>query len=273
MTALKNLDVCAEILEALEREVLPIEYFGASDIETLPIGEVIKRLDALEEDYSLPSELQEKLEQVAPIQSGSVCTGIAVAEANAHINRFMEGIGSAMRLTDTTVQCDREDLSEMLKVIGANIGISHIAYLAYFPRAHDGTYYPSISTAITTYSVGWQTQYFRKNYVDIDPVVAHGRNALLPFDWETLASDDPIVFAFFADAAKHGVGRNGLSVPVRNRKGSTSLVSFTSNHSSMEWAQYKLQNKVILQNLASLIDSVVNALTLPPMRLSMKSNV
>jgi hypothetical protein len=189
------------------------------------------------------------------------------------MNRFMEGVGCAMRLTDTTVRCDREDLSEMLKVIAANIGISHIAYLTYLPRAHEDTIYPSISTAITTYSEGWRTQYFRKNYVDIDPVVAHGRNALLPFDWETLSSNDPIVLAFFADAAKHGVGRNGLSVPVRNRKGSTSLVCFTSNHSSMEWAQYKLKNRVTLQNLSSLIDSVVNALTLPPKRLSMKSNV
>ena len=42
--------------------------------------------------------------------------------------------------------------------------------------------------------------------------VAHGRKALLPFDWEMLARDDPAALAFFADAVKHGVGRNGLSV-------------------------------------------------------------
>jgi len=39
------------------------------------------------------------------------------------------------------------------------------------------------------------------------------------FDWETLASEDPRVLAFFAAAAKYGVGRNGLSIPVRNRRG------------------------------------------------------
>ncbi len=31
--------------------------------------------------------------------------------------------------------------------------------------------------------------------------------------------DDPAVHAFLDDAASHGVGRNGLSIPVRNRRG------------------------------------------------------
>ena len=123
---------------------------------------------------------------------------------------------AAIRLTDTILGYDEQDLGETLKAIASEIGVRHIACLRF---ALDKGCEASLTTAIATHSRGWQTQYFLKDYVHTDPVVAHGRNALLPFDWEKLASDDPTVLAFFADAAKHGVGRNGLSIPVRNRRG------------------------------------------------------
>jgi hypothetical protein len=72
MTARKKVDFIAEILEVLERDSLPIEYHGASDIEALPIEEVKKRLDSLGQDYSLPSELQRKLGQDPPSPGGSI---------------------------------------------------------------------------------------------------------------------------------------------------------------------------------------------------------
>ena len=120
---------------------------------------------------------------------------------------------SASRLTDTILGYDEHDLGETLRAIAWETGLRHVAYLRF---ATDEGCDASLPTSIATYSRAWQTRYFLNGYVHIDPVIAHGRNALLPFDWDRLASDDPAVLAFLADAAKHGVGRNGLSIPVRN---------------------------------------------------------
>ncbi len=94
-------------------------------------------------------------------------------------------------------------------------------------------------TATVTYSREWTQRYFVKQYVHTDPVVTHGSNAVVPFDWETLANKDPAARAFFDDAANYGVGRNGLSILVRNRGGIYALVSFSGEQSRAEWAQYK----------------------------------
>jgi DNA-binding CsgD family transcriptional regulator len=83
--------------------------------------------------------------------------------------------------------------------------------------------------------------------------------------------DDPDVRAFLEDAAHHDVGRNGLSIPVRNREGVRSLVSFTSNRSKDDWAEYKSRNMVKLQPVAVLIDSAAGInfkLTPEPVELS-----
>ena len=121
-----------------------------------------------------------------------------------------------------------------------------------------------VASAIATYSREWQEHYSRKGYERTDPVLVRGRNAMLPFDWKTLASSDATALAFLADAAKHGVGRNGVSIPVRNRREMRSLVSFSSDHSEAEWVQYKRENMVTLQKLSFLIDSAANVdLTLP----------
>jgi len=168
---------------------------------------------------------------------------------------------SAMRLTDSILGYREQGLRKTLKAIASEIAVRHIAHVRF---CSDEGRQASLATAIATYSRGWRTRYFLEDYVHVDPVIARGRNALLPFDWDTLASDDPIVQAFFADAAKNCVGRNGLSIPVRNRKGDRSLVSFTSDHSKMEWDRYKRTNMVKLQRLSALIDSAADVDAKPP---------
>ena len=148
---------------------------------------------------------------------------------------------AAIRLTETILGEDELDLEETLKAIAANIGVLHIAYA---PLCSEKSEDANLLSAICTYPVAWQTLYFRKQYARIDPVIARGSEAVLPFDWDELPKDDPATQAFFDDAADHDVGHNGLSIPVRDRKGVRSLVSFTSDHSKDDWAEYKLRNMV-----------------------------
>jgi DNA-binding CsgD family transcriptional regulator len=169
---------------------------------------------------------------------------------------------AAIRLTDTILGYNEQNVADNFVAIAAEIGLSHIAYLRFAPDKSDDT---SLLTGVVTYSRLWQVRYFLKQYVKTDPVVTHGRHAVLPFDWSTLHTDDPATKAFFADAANHGVGRNGLSIPVRSRRGIFGLVSFNSDVSPAEWEAYKLKNMTKLQLLSVLIDSAANInFKLPP---------
>jgi DNA-binding CsgD family transcriptional regulator len=175
---------------------------------------------------------------------------------------------AAIRLTDTILGYNDQDLGEILKAIAADIGVSHIAYMRFAP---DKSSDASLLTGTVTYSFQWQTRYFLKQYVLIDPVIINGSKAVLPFDWDELPRDDPVIQAFFADALNHDVGRNGISVPVRNRRGVYSVVSFSSNHTKPEWEQFKKNNMVKLQLISVLIDSAASVnlkLSSAPVKLS-----
>src|SRR5271166_332330 len=165
-------------------------------------------------------------------------------------------IGSAaIRLTDKILGNNTDDLADIMRAIAAELGLSHIAHVYFAANKSSET---SILTAVVTFSREWQTRYFLKQYQTVDPVMTHGVTAILPFDWETLVGDDPAIADFFADAVRHKVGRNGLSIPVRNRKNMQSLVSFTSDHAKLEWEFFKRNNMMTLQHLYALIDSAAS---------------
>ena len=88
-------------------------------------------------------------------------------------------------------------------------------------------------------------------------MIFYGREADQPFDWTNLPVDEPATKAFFADAFNHSVGRNGLSISLRNRRGVFALVSFSSDLSNDEWEDYKAANLEKLKLLSVLIDSGV----------------
>jgi DNA-binding CsgD family transcriptional regulator len=172
-------------------------------------------------------------------------------------------IGSAaIKLTDKILGYNSDDLASILKAIASEVGLLHIAYMRFGAENSSDT---SLLTAVVTYSREWQARYFYKQYLAIDPVIKHGRTALLPFDWNSLAGDDRESLDFFADAERHNVGCHGLSIPVRNRRNAYSLVSFTSDAPRLEWETFKRNNITVLQHLSALIDSAASATSkLPP---------
>ena len=167
------------------------------------------------------------------------------------------------RLTEVILGTVEQNLAETLRDIAAEIGLCHIAYLRLPP---DKSADISLLVAVVTYSRLWQHRYFVKKYMVNDPVIQYGRQAAQPFDWENLPTDDPATKAFFADALNHSVGRNGLSIPLRNRRGVFALVSFTSDLPKVEWEAYKTGNMRGLQLLSVLVDSAANInFKLPPL--------
>ena len=144
---------------------------------------------------------------------------------------------------------------EILETVAANLGVLHISYIR---LSTDKDSDIDLVCELSTYPVQWKTRYFERQYELIDPIIFFGSKAILPFDWDQLTSDDPANRAFFDDMALHKIGRNGISVPVRNRMKALSLVSYTSNHSKNEWLEYKKQNIKELNLLSNLIDSAAN---------------
>ena len=177
----------------------------------------------------------------------------------------MNGISirsAAIKLTDKILGYNSDELADILRAIASEIGLSHIAHQRF---AADKSSDTSLLTAVVTYSGEWQRRYFLKQYVAVDPVLLRARTAVLPFDWETLVDEYPESQEFFADAARHNIGRNGLSIPVRNRKNAYSLVSFTSDVPRLEWESFKRDNMAVLEHLAVLIDSAASTSSkLPP---------
>src|SRR5271163_27805 len=159
------------------------------------------------------------------------------------------------RLTDTILSNNEQDLAETLRAVASEIGVSHIAYLRLSPDKSTDT---CLLVAVVTYSRVWQQRYFLKKYVTLDPVISYGRGADQPFDWANLPLDGQATEAFFADAFNHGVGRNDLSIPMRDRSGVLALVSFTSDLSKDQWEDYKARNMGKLKLLSVLIDSAAN---------------
>ena len=181
------------------------------------------------------------------------------------------GIGTAVtKLTDRILGYNADDLVDIMRDIAAEYGLSHITYLA---LALGKSNEVKLLTSFVTFSREWQIRYFLKQYNMIDPIMKRAYTAILPFDWEIVEIDDPVIGEFFKDALRHKVGRNGLSIPVRNRTNGHSLVSFTSDMSRPEWEAFKKHNMVRLQHLAVLIDSataVSSKLPAPSIQLSQR---
>lgn len=157
---------------------------------------------------------------------------------------------ASRRLTFIIGGGNGQTLEETLEVIAEDIGLHNIAYVRFVSYSD-----PRIIETVVTYSHQWQDRYSEAQYLLIDPVIAHGCQAVLPFDWEEVRTDRHSNVAFFADAIGYNVGRNGMSIPVRNRSGGFALVSFTSNHSAERWIEYKARNIASLNVMATLIDS------------------
>src|SRR5271154_6328784 len=183
------------------------------------------------------------------------CWGSSMLNLSKTLNVAISIEAATARLTDTILGNDNHDLAETLRAIASEIGVSHIAYLRLSP---DKSADICLLVAVVTYSRLWQQRYFLKKYVTHDPVISYGRDTDQPFDWANVSTDDPASKAFFTDALNHSVGRNGLSIPLRGRRGVFALVSFTSDLSKDEWEHYKAGNMGKLKLLSILIDSAAN---------------
>ncbi len=160
---------------------------------------------------------------------------------------------TAMLLTDFLRGQCLQTLEEVLENVAAAMDVRHISYVRFVSHSDS-----RIINTIVTFPIAWQNHYSERSYFLIDPVVTFGCACVTPFDWDEIRTDDSNIAAFFDDATAHDIGRNGVSLPVRNRDGGFALVSFTSDHSKRKWSKYKKNNMTALQSMAALINSAAS---------------
>ena len=86
-----------------------------------------------------------------------------------------------------------------------------------------------------TYPAAWVEHYLAQNYFTSDPVLASGYASVLPLDWRGLDRKPPRVRRLFGEASEFGIGRQGLTFPVRGRSGDSALFTVTGDQPDRDW--------------------------------------
>lgn len=123
------------------------------------------------------------------------------------------------------------DMSTELANIRDHYGLANVVYHAVqIPKSNQRN-----PILLLTYDPEWVSRYAERDYLDIDPVVMSGRKGFLPFDWQEVDWTSRDARYFFAEADHYGVGRNGLSLPIRGANGERAIFTLTSNANERDW--------------------------------------
>ena len=89
-----------------------------------------------------------------------------------------------------------------------------------------------------SYDPAWAQLYADRDYIRIDPVVQACIRSFEPVDWKTLDWSSKSVRDLRAEAARFGIGPQGLSVPIRGPSGQFSLFTVSHDCSATEWDDF-----------------------------------
>ncbi|MGR9142595.1 autoinducer binding domain-containing protein [Rhizobium leguminosarum] len=126
-------------------------------------------------------------------------------------------------------------LSAVVHQLRALVGAANLAYQALFIPGRVA----EDRLIAATYSDKWKKLYLSKNYLRTDPVEIAARKASQPVDWSHLRTASKETTSFFAEAERHGVGNNGVSIPLVDTQAGRALFSVTSNLDGDDWAAFK----------------------------------
>jgi DNA-binding CsgD family transcriptional regulator len=113
---------------------------------------------------------------------------------------------------------------------------------------------------LVTYPKEWIDRYLEADYFNIDPCLPVGYANLLPVDWATYDRKSPRVKQLFGESIEYGIGRQGLTFPIRGTKGEFALFNITSDLGDADWRDAKITLVRDFQYLAYAIHSKAGAL-------------
>ncbi|WP_320200603.1 LuxR family transcriptional regulator (plasmid) [Agrobacterium sp. rho-13.3] len=170
-------------------------------------------------------------------------------------NRLASSLSSSLSTLDA-VESDA-DLPSAIADIRERYKFAHLVFLVVRPPSP-----PEISPLYwTTYPREWTDLYVENNYVEIDPVLPIWRTGFLPVDWSDLDWKSIATRELLREASRFGVGRHGVTVPVRGPNGERSLLSATANSSRHEWRKLRASSDHDLQILSLYLHEKVAAVS------------
>jgi LuxR family transcriptional regulator, quorum-sensing system regulator CinR len=126
---------------------------------------------------------------------------------------------------------EKPDIQAVVTELRDFLNVDHLVYVT---SKFGGS--PSTDSYIRlTYPASWLARYLGMGYSDIDPILREGFQRTLPFEWRELGISGGPEAAFLADAAAHGVGPHGYSVPVSTKHGHRGLLAISFSGSEEEW--------------------------------------
>ena len=144
----------------------------------------------------------------------------------------------------------------VLKSLRRKYNLEHVVYHAQHSPDREG----NRPLLVLTYPESWIKHYTSENYFAFDPVVRRGFASAIPLDWDTLDQKAPYTKKMFGEAAEAGLGKHGMSFPIRSANGSPALVSITSNAGDREWKEDKILIARDFQILAHYMHGKFNKL-------------
>lgn len=145
-----------------------------------------------------------------------------------------DGAGAYLREQAFSEIESTDDVGKALLRIRDLYELKHVAYHA----ARMGARPDSDPFVRTSYPAEWIKRYLQQGYIQVDPVVREGFKRTLPFDWSEFVAEDLTEMSFFRDAAAHGIGMNGMSIPLVNKRNLRGLLSVSSDCSEEDWKAY-----------------------------------
>jgi DNA-binding CsgD family transcriptional regulator len=124
-----------------------------------------------------------------------------------------------------------EHISRLCQAHLLDFGFRHVAYLT----MRSPVLAPQDWIVSTTYPREWQERYSDRSYARVDPVLNACSHAILPVNWDTVPITSTEARNLVGESIDFGIGRTGISVPLRSPDGSFGLVSFTADEQTDDW--------------------------------------
>ena len=153
---------------------------------------------------------------------------------------LLEGAFSQIELDRLDSARTLNDVSDFVNLARDRMGLAHCIYHCPTLRGFSA----DNPLLLLTYNDDWVEHYKRAQYVRIDPVVSAAARSMLPIDWSKLDRTPTKVRRLFNESMDAGVGRQGLTVPIRGPvHGMWALMSITTNDTEREWSLRRDQFK------------------------------
>ena len=93
-----------------------------------------------------------------------------------------------------------------------------------------------------TYDMPWVEHYISESYGHIDPSVLKSLRSFSPVNWADQDWSAPRARTLMHEAVENGVGKHGLSVPVRGANGQLAMFSVSAYESDDAWGAFTTES-------------------------------